>query len=389
MNIIVFKGKIGTLNYYIERFLAYVSSEGNECYICDVNDEKTFNCQEFLEFAERPETIMFTYNNFGIGLLSKNGGNFWKEHGIHVFDYIMDHPRNFDDWFLNPPCELTILALDKNHVDYIKRYFPAVYGAYFLPNGGTEMNSSIKYEDRDIDVLYMGSGQPDISSFPAIAGMDDGGDDFYNRTIQIMFENTMLSTEEAIKAYFAEKDMQVSATDLYELNENTAGLIENYVRRITKMEGMKALSDLGISVHIYGTKWIDSEYPFSDSIVIHNGIPLEELLEIAGHAKISLCFIPWFKRGCSEKNFDAMMNGALCVTDRSEYLMENYKDGYNLVFFDLKNPKQMAADVKWLLENPEVAAVIAKRGYETAKAYDTLEHRFKNIMEIIENDVRK
>ncbi len=386
MNVIVFKGKFNTLVYYIDRFLDYVSGEGNECYVCDVKDEKTFNCREFSEFAERPNTIMFTFNNFGIGLLSKDGGNFWKDHGIHVFDFIVDHPRNFDDLFLNPLCELTVFALDRNHVDYIKKYFPAVNSVYFCPNGGSEVNSSVKHEDRDIDVLYMGSCQPKITSFPVIAFMDDEGEDFYNRTVNIMMENTMLSTEEAIQAYFSEKKIKVSAADMYELNENAAGFIENYVRRVTKMEGIKALSDLGISVHIYGTNWIDSDYPFSDSIVIHEIISIEELLEIAGHARISLCFIPWFKRGCSEKNYDSMLNGAVCVTDRSEYLMESYKDGYNIVFFDLQNPQQMAADVKWLLDNPEAAAAIAQRGYDTAREHDTWEKRFTDIMEIIKNE---
>ena len=71
-----------------------------------------------------------------------------------------------------------------------------------------------------------------------------------------------------------------------------------------------------------------------------------------------------------------MLNGALCVTDSSEYLKINYKDGYNIVFFDLNNPSQMAADIKWLLANPESAQEIAQRGYETCLKYDTWNNRF-------------
>ena len=83
-----------------------------------------------------------------------------------------------------------------------------------------------------------------------------------------------------------------------------------------------------------------------------------------------------------------MLNGALCVTDKSEYLNEHYKDGENIIFFDLNNPQQMAADVRWLLEHPKQAALIAANGYRTAKKYDTWHKRFENIWSVIQKEMR-
>ena len=80
-----------------------------------------------------------------------------------------------------------------------------------------------------------------------------------------------------------------------------------------------------------------------------------------------------------------MLNGALCVSDHSEYLDDHYKDGENIIYFDLNNPKQMALDVKWLLEHPDAAQMIATRGYKTAKTYDQWENRFEHVLEVIEN----
>jgi spore maturation protein CgeB len=71
------------------------------------------------------------------------------------------------------------------------------------------------------------------------------------------------------------------------------------------------------------------------------------------------------------------------------YLQKNYHDGYNIVYSDLDNPEQMAADVKWLLENPESAEKIAMRGYETAKKYDTWECRFKYVIERMQEVIGK
>lgn len=385
MNSIVFKGNIAGPVYYIERFIKYISSLGIDYYVCDVKEENTFNNSEFIQFASRTGTVMFTFNNFGIKLVSQSGENFWKKNNIPVFVQIVDHPRNFDDTFENPPCRLFVYSLDRNHVDYVKRFFPKVEGIYFSPNGGTEVNSSCEYNKRAIDVLYMGSGQEKIASFPKIKCFEDCGQDFYNKTFEYMIENTMLSTEDAIEKYFHENVMSATTDDLYELNENVAGYIENNVRRVTKMEGMKALSDMGVNVHVYGSFWEDEDYPFADNIKIHDRVSREELMEVIGNAKISLCFVPWYKRGCSEKNFDTMLNGALCISDRSEYLMENYVDGYNIVYFDLNNPIQMAADVVWLLDHPEEASQIAARGYKTARANDTWESRFSKIVAMMDD----
>lgn len=170
---------------------------------------------------------------------------------------------------------------------------------------------------------------------------------------------------------------------LLELNIKYAGYVEGMVRRHYKLECMKALDDAGIHVNVFGDGWVDDDYIFSDNIVLHERIKVDKLMDLIGQAKISLCFIPWYKKGCSEKNFDSMLNGALCVTDRSEYLEKNYKDGYNIVFFDLNSPEQMAADIRWLLDNPDEAEKIARRGYYTARKYDTWKCRFVKVLEIM------
>ena len=112
---------------------------------------------------------------------------------------------------------------------------------------------------------------------------------------------------------------------------------------------MKALDDAGIKVDIYGDhgSWSDREIVFSDRITVHPRIPNKEVNRLVGNSKISLSFLPWYKRGTSEKPIDSMLNGAVCVCDHSDYLENNYIDGQNIVYFDLNNPDQLAADDTW------------------------------------------
>ena len=368
-------------DYYTNRFICYLKQHSIDHYIANAQIPETYNSHELDEFASRDNVVMFAFNNVGLLLRDSNNDNFWKAHNIPVFDYIVDHPRYFSHSMLDPACDLYVFTLDKNHMDYIQKYYPKVKCAFFSPNGGTEINSRVDYYDRTIDVIYMGDCNSPYDSFPCIEAFPDNGKDFYNKTIEYMCSNPMEPTEAAIEWYAANNHMVFDRNLLLQLNTLCAKSIEQHVRRHFKLEGIKALDKAGVHVDIYGNAWMDKNYPFTDNITIHNRVKRDRLMNIIGQARISLCFIPWFKKGCSEKNFDSMLNGALCVTDKSEYLYENYKDGYNIVFFDLNNPDQMAADIKWLLDNPQEASIIARRGYETAKKHDDWDCRFDFVLQ--------
>lgn len=63
--------------------------------------------------------------------------------------------------------------------------------------------------------------------------------------------------------------------------------------------------------------------------------------------------------------------------------MQHYVDGKDIVFFDLNNPEQMAADVSWLLGHPAEATIIAQNGQNKAKERDSWEVRYKYICDLI------
>lgn len=309
---IVFIGRLVGPTFYTERFIEYAKNHNIDCYVVDVNKPDTFCCKEFDEFAQRPGTAVFTFNNIGLLLEDKNGLNYWKENNIPVFDFVIDHPRAFPDMLENPKCEIFLFCLDENHVEFAKKYYKKLNGVFFCPHAGASVkNCDIPYRERDIDVIYMGDCQSEISDFPIIDLFEDGGNDFYGSVSTELMNNPLLSTEEAIRKYLQDNNVDVSDAYKFFLEGVASKCIDRSLRRITKLAGMQALGQQGIHVEVYGNNWIDKEYPFSDSIRVHERVGREELLEILCHARISLCYIPWFKAGCSEKNFDSMINGAV------------------------------------------------------------------------------
>ena len=382
--IIFFKGQIDTLDFFIDELLKCAERRNIRYYVADVRQPASYDLFALNSFIEGDIPVfMVTMNQVGISL-SEGGLNYWQNHNIPVVDFIQDHPRNYDDILLNPPCEVVAVSFDENNIDFIRRFYGNVNSVFFLPNGGTEIRGCTPFSERNIDVLYMGGCQQIISGFPLIEGLPEKGSSFYIQVIEMMKNNPQLTTEGAIEEWFDCNGIVVSEDALLTINLTAAPYIENEVRRYFKLLGMHALDEAGIHVEIYGgDSWKDPDMPFSDNIHINPRISSQQMNQIISEAKISLCFIPWYKRGCSEKNFDSMLNGALCVSDRSAYLDTNYKDGENIVFFDLNNSQQMAADVKWLLDHPDVSERIARNGYLTAAKYDTWMNRFDQLADEI------
>lgn len=384
LRIVFFMGKFQTIYAFNERFISAAKAKGIECYVADASIKESYCCQEFFDFIEKPGTVMFTINSFGVKLFGSDGINTWKRYNVPVYEFIVDNPSNFDDVLSDPPCELHLFCHDRNYAAYARRFYPKLSSVHFLPHGGITVNSSVSYRDRTIDVLYTGGVSARVKYYPPISVFPDGGSDFYNSTINMLVNDPMKTTEEAIEEYLRINGYEYDDSSLFKLITEYSNYIENTVKRYFKIEGVKALSDMGINVEIYGgDSWRDEDCIFGDSIKVYDFVSYKDLFSIIAKAKIVLCFIPWLKDGGSQKNFDAHLSGALCVSDRSKYLGERYIDGDNIVYFDLNNPKQMAADVKWLLEHPEVSEVIAERGYQTALQNDTWEKRFDEIYKVM------
>ncbi|SFB94689.1 glycosyltransferase family protein [Butyrivibrio sp. YAB3001] len=380
--LIILKGEVETLDFFTERMTDYLRRICAEYIVVDTKNILDYE-EQLLHFIEGGECVAFSFNNVGIDvtILSQN---IWNRYGIPFFDFIVDHPSYFGDILLNPPCTTDVICLDKNHVDFVREFYPLIHNIWFVPNGGTELAGRIPYDERTIDVIYMGNCH-EVNGFYQLPYLSiEASKDLFGYCIKRLLENDRLTVEETIKEYIGD-DKNINKEHRLSIIQEAYLPIERYVRRQFKLRAMAALDKLGVSVDIFGDGWRDDVVIFSSNIKIHNRVSSREVLEKVSDAKISLCFIPWFKKGCSEKNFDSMLNGALCVSDRSEYLEQRYLDGNNIVFFDLNNPEQMAADVKFLLDNPKMAANVAQNGYDTAKRYDDWENRFRQILEIIDD----
>lgn len=386
-HIVFFKGKLDVLDYFIDQLLKGADNLGVDYYVADVNDPNTYNCEEFHWFLKQEGCVAFLINQIGMKLMASGDITTWELHNVPVYSFIQDHPRNFDDALTEPIKDFHAIVLDRTHETFIKKIYPKVGSIHFMPNGGTPVYHPVpEYDDREIELLYTGSAGMVVNGFPPIPFLKNNGTDFYEFTLGLMSHQSQWTTEDAITLYFSNRDDSCSPEEMRSLLLDHSLLIESAVRRNYKLNIMHMLDDAGFSIEIFGSDWITPEMPFGNKIHIHDRISPGECNNLIGRSKLVLSFMPWHKDGCSERVFNNMLNGAVCITDPSVYLKDRFTNWKNIVFYDLNRPQELIDIIRELQDNPKKAAEIASEGYKIAIENDTWEHRLQTVLRFMEED---
>lgn len=105
--------------------------------------------------------------------------------------------------------------------------------------------------------------------------------------------------------------------------------------------------------------------------------------EIMKSAKIVLNVMPGFKDGSHDRILSAMLAKSVCLTDKSKYLMEEFKDGEDIAFYSLSELTKLPDIVRDLLSDEERLKEIAENGYKKAVENHTWEKRARQILEFV------
>ena len=355
------------MDYFIDQLADSADKLGIEYYIINTGIPESYG-EALEEYVNLGRCEVFMINQIGL-LLSENGQNYWKERNIPVYDLIVDHPYNYADALECPPADMNVIVIDRNHEKFIRKYYPAIKNIYFMPDGGNEAEGRMQYKDRPIDILYVGDCQLS-TPFIEIPDMHDKGMEMYSTVYNILLQKPGLSIEETMELYFEAKG-GYTKEQVKQYILNYGFIISDNVRRYYKLKTMHALENTGAGIVIYGKGWDAYDEAWQPNVSINARISSEECNQMLGKAKIGLNCMPWFKDGCSERVFNIMLNGAVCLTDTSKYLLERFRHGNELVFYNLEDMEEMQQNVCWLLENPNAASQIAQAGYEAAIRNDT------------------
>ncbi len=371
MRIVLFYSSVVSFNYFTDQIAKELKSRGHHVFILDLRNPSNKNAHSyhnFEQFMEDPIDTAISFDGFGI----KNDlfVELWDEKNVTAVNILMDHPLRFHPTMCRHPKKYIQFCCDKNHVDYVKKYFAAeVTCVEFLPHAGTLMQNEnvVPFSERKYDILFSASYiQPKIKlseinqNFPEGTTMNQ----FYKVMADYLIGHSAVTVEQAALDIIAQTGMQVSEQQLktiFRCAEPIDGLIRMYQRgRVVQV-----IAEAGFDLWLLGNGW---EYHPSISLAnvhrLDDLIPYEQTLAYMANAKINLNVMPWFKAGTHDRIFNILLQHSLPLTDSSSWIKENYVEGEELAVYDLDQLEKLPEILKGLLEDKEKAESMIRKGYE-------------------------
>ncbi len=305
---------------------------------------------------------------------------------------LMDHPLIHHERLITSYPNCLVLSPDRRHVKYLEQYYPNIKNVGFLAHGGCQAKKIIPYGERSIEVSFMGSYRPPEEIWGEMGQ--------YPQQMKMLLENcanylqyhTEATLEEAVQNVFLQFGVEIPVSEFADIVSEFR-IVDHYIRCYYRDQVIRMLVDNGITVDVYGDGWEKMQVSNKSHLRIHGKVEYQESLEIVADSKISLNVMPWFKEGSHDRVFSAMLCGAICVTDASEYLKETCQNQENILFYDLENLKQLPEMVSAILEDNEKGKRIALAGKELAENLEgekkhTWAQRAKEIYQMLERCIR-
>lgn len=316
-----------------------------------------------------------------------------KKHVAWLVDHPVYHLSRFGDY--EDKDQVYIGCVDRTHVTYLKEKW-GFKNSFFLPHIAWESKECIPYGERKIDVFFPAS----YSFYEEFVEenrewMEGAVKIIVDRTVNHLLQHTGETAEEGLIDVLRELG-ETDALELAEELESKVGwYIDSCVRRITRENIVKGLLEHGIRLTVCGRNWsvLQERLPAEEAknlIILSEDMPYHEIVEQMANSKIVLNIMPEFKDGTHERVTMSTMNGAVCVTDRSQFLTSVYKDKEEIIFYDKKDMEGLVDKINWLLTHVSEAAEIAAAGRMVAKDNFTVEniHKWCNGTKVFAKDNR-
>lgn len=372
---VVFTGSdIPILDYIAGQYCQALQTLGHNVYLFDKQQFET-SMQTLLSYQKQGLDGAFVFNNACFQMRLQSGESLWDLLKIPCYNILVDHPMYYFDTLDHAPAYGVVVCADRYHTDYIKRFYPTVHRTVFLPTAGEYMKpyeSLRPFHERPIDVLFIGSYKyhhdvlyDEFARQLEAALLSDHHVTFEQAVRDCLLRNRQTPTMETLKCFIQKYRF---------IDVNTTALFRQKI--------LEALVNAGISVTVYGNGWESLTLADHPHFLYKGLIAPEDGIRLMEQSKIVLNHMAWFKCGASERIFEAMLQGAVSLTDESEYLQACFTDSESIQFFSLDQLDQLPQMVNMLLSDQELAESIAQHGYQLAAQSHTWTNRLQELLDM-------
>lgn len=394
--IIMIKGAVETLEFFSQRMAERFEKRGIPVWFWDMkNPLKSRRQMERFYLKGKwsaGETALWTFNFIGLSgesMFEDEERTLWQRYKIRCFCMMVDHPLYYYRQLTYGDSDWTLVCIDRDHQDFVQKYYPQYGTAYFLPLAGTQLTAlpqasyeMVPYRERSIDVLFAGN-YVQISMLEQEMGkMEPESRAYYFDRIHSLIDHPQRSLDRELIGSLTLEFPEITREELLETLYHMC-VIDLYVRSYFRRNMICSLAEAGIRVHIIGKDWDKAGCKAPENLVMTGELDSLQCLEYMNKSKVSINIIPWFKKGAHDRIFNGMLQGCTVLTDSSSYLDGLMEEGKEYAGFSLENLEEIPDRVKSLLADPGGAEAIAQSGYRFAKQGHTWADRVDTVIDSI------
>lgn len=378
--IAVFTGSgIPILEYIASCYINALTQLGHSVLRFDKQQFEKSMDRLFLQQEEGLDAVI-VFNNACFQMRLQSGESLWDSWKIPCINILVDHPMYYFDTLDHAPAYGIVACADQYHTDYVKQFYPTVRNCIFLPTAGECLKpfEDLKpFSTRTIDVLFIGSYK---------YHEDVIYDDFSKELEQELLAKTDITFELAVKNCLASRNISLSLKELKETIQHYR-FVDVNTTAIFRKRIVEALLEHDISVTVYGNGW-DSLPLFHHPNFIYKGlISPADGIRLMEESKIVLNHMAWFKHGTSERIHEAMLQGAVVLTDSSEYLLKYYENGKHIAYYGLNRLDELSETAAKILSADATYAEslesMRKAAYSETISHHTWLNRTQKLLDIL------
>ena len=222
MRIVLFYSETESLCYFTDRLAEEFQKRGHETFILDLpasSADTPHSFRHFTEFISKKIDAVICFD--GIGTREDMFIDTWNRHQAVVVDILLDPPLRFHPTLEKHPQNYLLFCCDRDHVDYVKRYFnETVPFVEFMPHVGVMPQKDapvIPYSQKQYDILFSGTYYRPEDMFAKVEGIFEKGTPiytFYQYMFKLLVEDSNLTIEQAVLETIRQADFQPDQKEL-------------------------------------------------------------------------------------------------------------------------------------------------------------------------------
>jgi len=371
--VLLFKGQsqYDVVRYFVDELDAAFQTLGLQTVVIDLLSP---NAISELQRVFQEGNLLFALGFNAIGQeLQFQGRSIYDVLKLPYFAFFVDHPI-YQDARLRYSFEYQLVSfVDRDHLDFVKSYYPPRKYMVFIPHGGsvdpTIRSNPIPIQKRSIPILFAGSYNDPDTYLQSINASNDALEQI--RSIaDIMLADESVTVDRAITIYCRSLGMEPSPNHIPLMQ-----VADMYFRMEKRKRIIMSLSELPLTV--FGNGWTQMKIG-SKALKLLPAKSFSEILQLMGDSQIFLSIAPMHRRGTHERTFCAMLSGAVCASDKSEYMEQHFLNGQEYIGYRAHDPlPDMLAS---LLDDPAKMEQIANKGKKRAEQNHTWTNRAVEIL---------